>query len=242
MISQLEIANLQEGVGPLQVDLRAGDDVVVLRDQGFDLLDGGADQDALHLRFENPLDFVDALAGRVTSFEKYHLSGAPVHIKSTDLSQLAINGNQLRLALDPAQELTFSTDAVLKSPAIVDGVFCAFGSTRIGGGESEPGRQWQNPVNHFNVNVQSSGVSALDALIVINELGRRESSELPLITDLTNFQGNYYDVSGDGLLTALDALQVINQLARIANRGEGEYLSPALSSRKVSSEFENEIR
>ena len=138
-----------------------------------------------------------------------------MHIKSTDLSQLAINGNQLRLALDPAQELTFSTDAVLKSPAIVDGVFVhlvQLGSVEV---ESEPGRQWQNPVNHFNVNVQSSGVSALDALIVINELGRRESSELPLITDLTDFQGNYYDVSGDGLLTALDALQVINQLARI---------------------------
>ena len=61
---------------------------------------------------------------------------------------------------------------------------------------------------------------------------------MPIITDLTEFQGNYYDVSGDGLLTALDALQVINQLARIANQGEGEYLPPALSSLEASSGLE----
>ncbi|EMI20973.1 hypothetical protein RMSM_02096, partial [Rhodopirellula maiorica SM1] len=71
---------------------------------------------------------------------------------------------------------------------------------------------WRSPANPFDVN-QDITVTALDALVVINFLGRigsnsalgprPESSDEPFV-----------DVNGDGSATALDALDVINLINR----------------------------
>ncbi|MFK8112968.1 MAG: dockerin type I domain-containing protein, partial [Rubripirellula sp.] len=89
-----------------------------------------------------------------------------------------------------------------------------------------------NPISEFDVNA-SGDVSALDALVIINELAGRQFSDGgtspeggvrdPDAIDLNGFR--FYDVTRDLRITALDALRVINQLARqpAANeRIEGE--------------------
>ncbi len=68
-----------------------------------------------------------------------------------------------------------------------------------------------NPWNQFDVNNDRS-ISAVDALGVINYLGRGES-EQPSGDDDRMF----YDVNGDNEITAADALSVINAIGR----GEG---------------------
>lgn len=70
--------------------------------------------------------------------------------------------------------------------------------------------EFQNPVDRFDV-VGGDGVSALDALRVINELAVRTNRELDPETE--NVDDAFFDVNGDYAVTALDALLVINQLA-----------------------------
>ncbi|MDA8745803.1 CotH kinase family protein [Rubripirellula amarantea] len=63
-----------------------------------------------------------------------------------------------------------------------------------------------------------SVTSALDALIVINQLSRIQTGEGEVTENLF-----MYDVSGDGNTTALDALQVVNEISRQnAEASEGE--------------------
>ncbi|MDA9779095.1 Ig-like domain-containing protein [Rubripirellula sp.] len=88
------------------------------------------------------------------------------------------------------------------------------------------GSNWKNFVKPSDVN-NDQNVSALDALTVINELGRRSHSddltfELDDAAILVTGEGHFYDQNGDGKCTALDALRVINELARISNGGSGE--------------------
>ncbi|MDA8745662.1 fibro-slime domain-containing protein [Rubripirellula amarantea] len=72
---------------------------------------------------------------------------------------------------------------------------------------------WQNPVTPADVN-DDGKITALDALVVINDLQRQQISsmaagELPSVRTTNE---NYLDVNGDGRSSPVDALQVINQL------------------------------
>ena len=76
-------------------------------------------------------------------------------------------------------------------------------------------------------------MTPLDALQVVNAISRNGNQsifldDLPLPADLPT----YPDVSGDGLVSTLDALQVINELSRILNgqpgSGEGEWIAGAM--------------
>ncbi|WP_044253122.1 Ig-like domain-containing protein [Rhodopirellula sp. SWK7] len=66
-------------------------------------------------------------------------------------------------------------------------------------------------------------VTAVDALIVINEMTRREASGE---TAASSDRVYYHDVNGDGYVTAVDALQVINQL-NASTSPSGEAIAPA---------------
>ncbi|MGI9471458.1 MAG: GEVED domain-containing protein [Rubripirellula sp.] len=83
---------------------------------------------------------------------------------------------------------------------------------------------FQNPINQYDVN-DSGTVTPLDALQIINVIDRNGGSifldVLPLPTDLPPFP----DVSGDSIVSALDALRVINELGRVQANGEGEATS-----------------
>ncbi len=76
---------------------------------------------------------------------------------------------------------------------------------------------WVNPRDVFDVD-DSGEVTALDALLVINELARRSVSDpgTSFLTPLPpeGFAPPFYDVSEDAKVTALDALRVINEMAR----------------------------
>ncbi|EMI52004.1 hypothetical protein RSSM_06569 [Rhodopirellula sallentina SM41] len=84
------------------------------------------------------------------------------------------------------------------------------------------GEPLQNTVMPPDVNGDNL-VTAIDALIVINEMSRREASgEIAASSDRTY----YYDVNGDGYVTAVDALQVINEL-NATTGPSGEAIAPA---------------
>ena len=88
---------------------------------------------------------------------------------------------------------------------------------------------WVNRDNIYDVDARN-GVTALDALIIINEMGRNSVSdpETFVLTPLPpqGFAPPFYDVTQDGKVTALDALRVINELARIF-LGAGESIAQA---------------
>ncbi len=76
---------------------------------------------------------------------------------------------------------------------------------------------WKNPDITGDVN-NDKRVSAQDALRIINDIGRFDSRDLPLLpTGSDQFASVFLDVSGDGRVSALDALRVINIMARITN-------------------------
>ena len=91
-------------------------------------------------------------------------------------------------------------------------------------------RPWQNLVQINDVD-NGGMTTPLDALIILNELGRRQASgasnTLEDPTTIADWLGIYYDANGDGEITPRDALQVINQLAiDLAGTGEAEGNAP----------------
>ena len=70
-------------------------------------------------------------------------------------------------------------------------------------------------------------MTAGDALIVLNELAQRRYSDaatnrLDDPKEVSLWPGVYFDMNGDQDVTALDALQVINELRVISNDGQRE--------------------
>lgn len=101
-----------------------------------------------------------------------------------------------------------------------------------GGGGSDGGAvtsppiifdSWRNPLNPLDVNGDSR-VSAIDALVVINSLNDGGARQLPptpgygipigggAVIPHSAERARYIDVNGDGRLSALDALSVINKI------------------------------
>lgn len=83
-----------------------------------------------------------------------------------------------------------------------------------------------NPIDPFDAN-GSGDLSALDSLVIINELASRRFSIAPdgTIADLDQYpleQFGFFDVNQDNHITALDALRVINEMARASLSAEGE--------------------
>lgn len=73
---------------------------------------------------------------------------------------------------------------------------------------------FQNQTLNFDVDGEN-GATAQDALLIINELNRKQG-DVELDPEQDAFNGRWYDVNGDYLVSALDALLVINVLNRNA--------------------------
>jgi hypothetical protein len=85
--------------------------------------------------------------------------------------------------------------------------------------------QYQNPLSDLSSDVNADGaVTAIDALRIINFLGRRGATEIP-VSAIGAPPPDFYDVNGDGKVSALDALNVVNRLRDINNRGASEQLA-----------------
>ncbi len=85
---------------------------------------------------------------------------------------------------------------------------------------------WQNVVEPSDI-TNDGVLSVLDALVAINELGvgtvtNLLTGQLDSPLDVGTWPGYYYDQNGDGRLSTLDALRVLNGLALIEGEGEGE--------------------
>ncbi len=80
---------------------------------------------------------------------------------------------------------------------------------------------WQNPSNAFDVNNDGT-IAPIDVLLVVNELNRRGSVELPNPPLPPQVPPPYLDVDGDENLSPRDALLIINYLNSLVSGGEGE--------------------
>ena len=108
-----------------------------------------------------------------------------------------------------------------------------------GGGGSPTVGSLTNELNRFDTNVDGR-VSALDALVVINALGRADFSEWsfsPPLRAVETMGGLRLDSNADGTITSLDALQVINELARRSAAVAGEQVGWADATDGVIAEL-----
>ena len=89
------------------------------------------------------------------------------------------------------------------------------------------GSPYQNPNNRFDVTGDTK-VTALDALVIINELNRRTATPAEELDSAPP----YLDVNADNWVTSLDALMVINYLNLAGFNAEGEGESEAIGERE----------
>ncbi len=84
---------------------------------------------------------------------------------------------------------------------------------------------WQNRLDQYDVSGNQQ-VTAMDALMVINFLGRHVGETINVTNALSDV---YMDVNGDFFVSAVDALMVINALARQRIEAEAEVVSMFLT-------------
>ncbi len=97
------------------------------------------------------------------------------------------------------------------------------------GGQQHP---WQNATNPVDTN-NDGQLTALDALVVINDLNAFGARALPIPPVAPNQPPPFVDVNGDDQVSAVDALIVINALNELSSGGA----SPApLAAEEVASE------
>jgi hypothetical protein len=163
---------------------------------------------------------------------RYDLSSLGVSLLQIPVGATA-NSTQLQPLAGISQELTISEhsaasfllDLVGAIPTIHDGVieFAEFSSVVFP--DSITPRllrvaSWQNMINRFDVN-NDGLISPTDALIVINQINRFPSSELPELVNDSNYPTRFFDTNGDTRITPIDALIVVNYLNR-RSTSEGE--------------------
>ncbi|MBI2477320.1 MAG: hypothetical protein HYV60_01315 [Planctomycetia bacterium] len=78
---------------------------------------------------------------------------------------------------------------------------------------------WRNPLDEYDVN-QDGYRTALDALILINEINRRASlGESTALADSSSAGATwFFDVTNDNHVSAIDVLNIINALNEQASR------------------------
>ncbi len=99
---------------------------------------------------------------------------------------------------------------------------------------------WQNPVNALDVDASGeiAPVSPMDALLVINELNLPQFSDPDsgqlFARDSADSSTAYFDVNGDGVVSPVDALQVVNsingQSATVVTNGQSDPIIAPLAS------------
>ena len=200
-----------------EILLPPGDNGIVIRESldahgltleaVFDLANSGGGSDAA--------SFLEVIKSEANDYR----------IAGPDGSALRAEGNQFRAVVTGLKEF------VAEKPWHIDRVEMQSGRTVqvATDGINQlliEGSGWKNFVEPSDINNDQS-ITALDALTVINELGRRAfSDEQTAALDhpeiLATGQGLFYDQNGDGKATALDALRVINQIVGEDGSGAGE--------------------
>ncbi len=116
--------------------------------------------------------------------------------------------NNLRTDPDPQNPIYNLTSHSLADPAN----YAYLKARIITAADRVAANAWQSPIEPLDVD--NNGIIApLDALLVINDLGKYANGVLPGVPSGTT-PSAYVDVTGDGVIAPLDALLVINQLSR----------------------------
>lgn len=104
---------------------------------------------------------------------------------------------------------------------------------------AEVGSDWQNIEQPADVNADGE-VSAIDALLVINQLNRRGAG--PVADDGSEAADRHYiDTNGDGLLSPSDALRVINSL-NVAALSTGTIAATSVADPEATDDVSNATR
>jgi hypothetical protein len=136
------------------------------------------------------------------------LTGEPVLLATLFFD--AIGTGPVRFVAGPADSLPFRESLLFEPAEPVPFSRIRYGVASVTIGTSGEGEARQNALNPADVN-DDGIVSPLDALLVINELGRPRTAEGEALASRVL---RFTDVSGDGRVSPLDALQVINAISR----------------------------
>ena len=178
------------------------------------------------------IDLNDAAAQQVT------LDAEAVSAAASEGRLRTVVGGNDSIRLDPVTDWRMGPTSVnegrfLQSLINVSGVTDTI--------EVDSASPWRNLVNPLDVN-NNGEVSSNDALLVVNELFRarysdRSSGDLVDPLTVSAWPDFYFDQTADGKVTSLDALRIINFLAR---NGGGEPSSAMSWTGELDDEKETE--
>ncbi|MEZ6092116.1 MAG: GEVED domain-containing protein [Pirellulaceae bacterium] len=178
----------------------------------------GSDQD---------FDMTSIDDGAIGSIETIDIRGSGnnrLSLTAADIIGLSNADNEVTLLMDSNDILdTNDSGFTITGVEVVEGELQVV-ATSGGATLKIRGANWTNPLDRYDVN-KSGSVTPLDALVILNQLSRRDAlvgstSTLVDPTTLSPLPVNFYDVTGEGLLTPLDALRILNYLNRGGASGE----------------------
>ncbi|WP_146395589.1 GEVED domain-containing protein [Planctomycetes bacterium CA13] len=185
--------------------------------------DGGEGYDTLVVSGTGALLNLHSLpAGELTGIEQIDIRGTGSNLLNLSVEavkSVTDDANLLTVIHDGHDEVVFGDGWTVQPPTMI-GEATHHVLTGDNGAElriSNPD-VLTNPLNAFDVN-RSGGVSALDALLIINwlNIARDNFSDKSLGSSANDM---YLDTSKDLVVSALDAMRVINQLAVQRQAGE----------------------
>lgn len=199
--------------GGLRLAGRGGTNTLVIAgpDQPLDLTDPGIDA--------RDLGIIDLSSEDATTLT-LNAGVVAVLAPATDLIEIVASEGDRIIVAEAA-------DWRMTDPVIVDGQFHVTATYQEGSDERIQAlvpHAWQNLLQPGDIN-NDGAVTVLDALVIINELGRRDflpptEPDLPDPIDVPIWPGLYFDQNGDDRASALDALRVINEIAAQSPDGE----------------------
>jgi hypothetical protein len=244
-------------VAKIQIELSDGDDVVDLA--RFDLpftLNAGLGGDLMRLvGAGHNLDLVTLPGSAVQGVESLDIQGSGANRVTMNLAavvNLVGNSGELAVLANTDDAVTVGPGWLVTGTQVQNGRFIRVlrqGETTL---LLTGPRNWQHPLDRHDVNNNGTPLDPVgDILGLINEVNSPKvidgSGQLPDAATVAAQLFRFYDVNGDGFLSAVgDILLQINEANRRAT-GEGErsiasaaqFLLPGLLASAVSPRYEN---
>ncbi|MFK8112781.1 MAG: GEVED domain-containing protein [Rubripirellula sp.] len=187
------------------------------------------------------IDVTDSALTVAENFDQIDLSGDGTTMLTLDdaaVSRLTPTSNSVEVIVDAKDTVLVKRPGEwrLNDPQTTAGSVSLTAVHTDGDGEEirlVGSNGWNNFLQSSDVN-NNGEITALDALVIINELGAQGfSDENGVLVDpasVTNFP-DFYDQNNDLKVTALDALRVINELARFSP--DPEFVGRTVNSEDV---------
>ncbi|TWU44123.1 hypothetical protein Q31b_16580 [Novipirellula aureliae] len=198
--------------GALQIESGAGDDEIETNGQPA-TIDGGAGKNVLKIFGGGThLDLSKFADNSIKSFDTIDMRGTRANRMSFAPGKIVQStpGSPIELLQGSGDKVDFGVGWKPEKPQLIGGLFTHIISDGTAKFQVRNAAPYLNPANPLDVN-SSGGVSASDAIIIINLLSNRVLPDLSApITAQMLATFNYIDTNHDGKLSASDALAVIN--------------------------------